>query len=98
MAKKIIILIVMLILLAGSACGIYFGIQYYNIKDSSQYEDSAGTVELVNELRDKIVDLNTEMTKLQAKYETLKQNNDSDKEELAKVKNDLDKAKKDIKF
>lgn len=64
MAKKIIISIVMLILLAGSACGIYFGIQYYNIKDSSQYEDSAGTVELVNELRDKIeilIDDNNEL-------------------------------------
>ena len=85
MAKKIIILIVMLILLAGSACGIYFGIQYYNIKDSAQYEDSTGTVELVNELRDKIVDLNTEIARLNNEILELTSSNNSKDEQISSL-------------
>ena len=85
MAKKIIISIVMLILLAGSACGIYFGIQYYNIKDSAQYEDSTGTVELVNELRDKIVDLNTEIARLNNEILELTSSNNSKDEQISSL-------------
>ena len=73
MAKKIIISIVILILLAGSACGIYFGIQYYNIKDSAQYEDSTGTVELVNDLRTQIEKLNSEKTILSSNLEKIQE-------------------------
>ena len=73
MAKKIIISIVILILLAGSACGIYFGIQYYNIKDSAQYEHSTGTVELVNDLRTQIEKLNSEKTILSSNLEKIQE-------------------------
>lgn len=73
MAKKIIISIVILILLAGSAFGIYYGVQYYNIKDSAQYEDSTGTVELVNDLRTQIEKLNSEKTILSSNLEKIQE-------------------------
>ncbi len=62
---KVILGIAIPVLLAGSICGVYYGIKYHNVKNEEVKEDS-GVVNIVNELRKDIADLEKEKSGLNA--------------------------------
>lgn len=76
--RKIIGIIVFIILLCGTGCGIYFGVQYYNLNNSTQSGNSSVSDEEINNLESQIAELISEK--------------DSLIDELAQTKLDLEEA------
>ena len=87
--KKILLWIIFVVLLAGSCCGVYFGVKYYDNKELSQ-EDNSGNLKLVEELRDNITLLEAEKSELSLSLVTLNS-------EFAKVEAEKNSYKEQIK-
>ena len=76
---KLLLCLSIPVLLAGTGCGIYYGIQYHNL-DKQVVEDDSGMVNVVDELRKSVESLETEkanltqqLSLLQEQYDALNQ-------------------------
>lgn len=76
MFKKFITAICVCGLLAGTGCGIGYGIKYNDLKtEQQQVQDTSGLVQNINELRETIKLLNAEKEKLNLQIATLQNSN-----------------------
>ena len=76
---KVLLCLSIPVLLAGTGCGIYYGIQYHNL-DKQVVEDDSGMVNVVDELRKSVESLEKEkatltkqLSALQSQYDALNQ-------------------------
>ena len=107
--KKIIGWLIIIILLAGTVCGVIFGVKYYTfdldsaleVEYDKGYSDALNGSEgnyrvLYKEAMEKLSIAQNNFIELQEKYEIIKTNNETDKATLIKVKEELEQAKEEI--
>jgi hypothetical protein len=89
-------------LLAGTGCGIGYGIKYYNLKNEKE-ESNSGVLNVVEELRESVKTLNEEKTVLEkeiatlnAQIDVLTAQNNADKEQIEALQETITSLNKQI--